>query len=72
LRPKPCARPKPTSCWPGSRTSAATLNSKSFLSQQQLDESVASLAKAQADLDGKRAQSAVARAGSTGGGAPPR
>ncbi len=44
---------------------AVTLNSKSFLSQQQLDESNASLAKAQADLDGKRAQYAAARAGPT-------
>ncbi|HEX4767074.1 MAG TPA: efflux RND transporter periplasmic adaptor subunit [Lichenihabitans sp.] len=43
----------------------ATLNSKSFLSQQKLDESNASLAKAQADLDGKRAQYAVAKAGPT-------
>ena len=44
---------------------AVTLNSKSFLSQQQLDESKASLAKAQADLDGKRAQYAAAKAGPT-------
>jgi multidrug resistance efflux pump len=44
---------------------AVTLNSKSFLSQQQLDESNASLAKAQADLDGKRAQYAAAQAGPT-------
>ena len=45
---------------------AVTLNSKSFLSQQQLDESKASLAKAQADLDSKRAQLAAAQAGPTG------
>jgi HlyD family secretion protein len=44
---------------------AVTLNSKSFLSQQQLDESNASLAKARADLDGKRAQYAAAQAGPT-------
>ncbi|MCW6507735.1 HlyD family secretion protein [Lichenifustis flavocetrariae] len=44
---------------------AVTLNSKSFLSQQQLDESKASLAKAQADLDGKRAQYAAEQAGPT-------
>jgi HlyD family secretion protein len=44
---------------------AVTLNSKSFLSQQQLDESNASLAKAQADLAGKRAQYAASQAGPT-------
>jgi HlyD family secretion protein len=44
---------------------AVTLNSKSFLSQQQLDESLASLAKAEADLEGKRAAAAAARAGPT-------
>ena len=44
---------------------AVTLNSHSFLSQQQLDESKASLAKAQADLDAKRAQLAADRAGPT-------
>jgi HlyD family secretion protein len=44
---------------------AVTLNSQSFLSQQQLDESMASLAKAQADLDGKRAAYTAARAGPT-------
>lgn len=44
---------------------AATLNSKSFLSQQQLDESNASLAKAEADLEGKRARYAAAQAGPT-------
>ncbi|MGI3901512.1 MAG: HlyD family secretion protein [Janthinobacterium lividum] len=44
---------------------AATLNSKSFLSQQQLDESKASLTKAQADLDGKRAAAAADKAGPT-------
>ena len=44
---------------------AATLNSKSFLSQQQLDESRASLTKAQADLDGKRAAAAADKAGPT-------
>jgi HlyD family secretion protein len=44
---------------------AVALNSKSFLSQQQLDESKASLTRAQADLDGKRAQYAAAQAGPT-------
>jgi HlyD family secretion protein len=44
---------------------AVTLNSQSFLSQQQLDESLASLAKAEADLDGKRAAYAAAQAGPT-------
>jgi HlyD family secretion protein len=44
---------------------AVALNTKSFLSQQQLDESKASLAKAKADLEGKRAQHAVEQAGPT-------
>ncbi len=44
---------------------AATLNSKSYLSQQQLDESKASLTKAEADLDGKRAAAAADKAGPT-------
>ena len=44
---------------------AATLNSKSFLSQQQLDESRTSLAKARADVEGKRAAAAADRAGPT-------
>lgn len=44
---------------------AETLNSESFLSKQQLDESRASLAKAQADLAGKRAQYAAAQTGPT-------
>ncbi|MCW6511849.1 HlyD family secretion protein [Lichenifustis flavocetrariae] len=44
---------------------AATLNSKSFLSQQQLDESRTSLAKAWADVEGKRAAAAADRAGPT-------
>lgn len=42
---------------------AVALAAKSFTSRQQLDESTASLAKAQADLDLKRAQSAEASAG---------
>jgi HlyD family secretion protein len=44
---------------------AVTLSSKSDLSKQQLDESVASLAKAKADLDGKRADFEAAKAGPT-------
>lgn len=44
---------------------AVILNSKSVLSQQQLDQSRASLAKAEADLDGKRAQYTAAQAGPT-------
>lgn len=44
---------------------AAALANNSFASQRQLDESTASLAKAQADLDAKTAQAALARAGPT-------
>ena len=44
---------------------AVTLSQENFLSRQQLDESTASLAKAQADLAGKRAQLANAQAGPT-------
>ncbi len=44
---------------------ALSLSSASFLARQQLDESTASLAKAQADLDGKRAQYSAAKAGPT-------
>ena len=44
---------------------AVTLNSKSDISRQQLDESVASLAKAKADLEGKRADFQAAKAGPT-------
>ena len=44
---------------------AAALTGKNFASRQQLDESTASLAKAQADLDLKRAQAAEASAGPT-------
>jgi HlyD family secretion protein len=42
---------------------AAALAAREFASRQQLDESMASLAKAQADLDLKRAQHAAASAG---------
>jgi HlyD family secretion protein len=42
---------------------AVALAAKDFASRQQLDESMASLAKAQADLDLKRAQHAAASAG---------
>ena len=42
---------------------AIALSARSFTSRQQLDESTASLAKAQADLDLKRAQAAAATAG---------
>lgn len=44
---------------------AVTLVNNSFASQRQLDESTASLAKAQADLDAKTAQAAQAKAGPT-------
>ena len=44
---------------------AVSLSSASVLSRQQLDESTASLAKAQADLDVKRAQRVAAEAGPT-------
>ena len=44
---------------------AAALANNSFASQRQLDESTASLAKAQADLDAKTAQATLARAGPT-------
>ena len=44
---------------------AATLAAKDFSSHQKLDESAASLAKSQADLDLKRAQLAAANAGPT-------
>ena len=44
---------------------AVALSAKKFSSRQQLDESTAALAKAQADLELKRAQSAAARAGPT-------
>ena len=43
----------------------AALSAKSFASRQELDESLASLAKARADLDLKRAQYAAANAGPT-------
>jgi len=43
----------------------AALSAKSFASRQELDESSASLAKARADLDLKRAQYAAANAGPT-------
>jgi HlyD family secretion protein len=46
-------------------TRAAALAAKSFASRQTLDESTASLAKAQADLDLKRARLAAAKAGPT-------
>ncbi|UDL93117.1 biotin/lipoyl-binding protein [Lichenihabitans sp. PAMC28606] len=42
---------------------AVTLSSNSFLSRQKLDESMASLAKAQADVDVKKNQYAAAKAG---------
>jgi HlyD family secretion protein len=42
---------------------AVALSARNFASRQQLDESTASLAKAQADLDLKRAQAAAASAG---------
>lgn len=44
---------------------AVALVNNSFASQRQLDESTASLAKAQADLDAKTAQAAQAKAGPT-------
>lgn len=44
---------------------AVALVNNSFASQRQLDESTASLAKAQADLDAKTAQEAQAKAGPT-------
>jgi HlyD family secretion protein len=46
-------------------TRAVALAAKDFASRQKLDESMASLAKARADLDFKRAQLAAGRAGPT-------
>ena len=62
--PTACERPRPTCCWPSSRTPAPSRwRRRDFASRQELDESKASLAKAQADLDLKRAQHAAASAG---------
>ena len=59
-------RPRPICCWPEQQNArAVALAARDFASRQELDESTASLAKAEADLDLKRAQHAAASAGPT-------
>ena len=56
-RRRPSRPPRPIWCWREQQHDrAAALTGKNFASRQKLDESTASLAKAQADLDLKRAQ----------------
>ena len=63
---RPSRRPRPTSCWPSSRMPAPPRwRRRDFASRQELDESTASLAKAQADLDLKQRPAAAASAGPT-------